>query len=599
MNFNGDTELPITGQRQSTTGGGGGTSPSITAHPQSRTVNAGASVTFSVTATGTAPLRYQWKKAGTPIAGATNDAWTIASVQATDAGSYTVTVSNSIGFATSDPAVLTVSVAPVITAHPQGGTNYVGSTLALNVSASGTAPLAYQWRKAGVKLTDGGRLSGATSTALRITDLAVTDAGAYDVVVTNIVTAVTSQVATVTVTTPQRTVYVENVSTLPGVAVNVSIKLLAQGNENTAGFSLNFDPAALAYQSTALGSAMSPGSQLLKNTNLLGSGKLGLMLALPSGEPFAAGTRELAVVTFRVATNLTYRTNLAVSFGNQPVFQEVGSSDAEVLPASFVGGAVEIGVPPSIVTQPTNQVVNLAQSATFSVTASGMLLNYQWRFNGADMVGRTNASLILSNAQPVNEGDYCVVVANFAGAVTSTVATSTVILPPTIVADPQSRTVPAGTNVSLTVTASGSSPAYQWLREGVSLSGATQPTLTYSSAQTTNSGRYQAIVSNSAGAVTSAVAVLTVIGGYEGDVAPRPNGNGSVSAVDWTQVGLFASGLASPTNLTSSPTKQKAQRIRVVIDFVGLHAMAVVGPRRARPSPVCVTDRSELWGLRS
>jgi hypothetical protein len=58
----------------------------------------------------------------------------------------------------------------------------------------------------------------------------------------------------------------------------------------------------------------------------------------------------------------------------------------------------------------------------------------------------------------------------------------------------------------------------------------------------------------------------------------------------------LAPGIAS---LTSSPTKQKAQRIRVFIDFVGLHAMAVVGPRRARPSPVCVTDRSELWGLRS
>jgi pectate lyase len=83
--------------------------PSITTQPASQTVNAGSSVTFSVVATGTAPLSYQWKFNGGNITGATSSSLTLNNVQSANAGSYTVLVSNSAGSVTSAAATLTVN----------------------------------------------------------------------------------------------------------------------------------------------------------------------------------------------------------------------------------------------------------------------------------------------------------------------------------------------------------------------------------------------------------------------------------------------------------------------------------------------------------
>jgi hypothetical protein len=85
--------------------------PTITTHPQSQTVTAGSTVTFTVVATGTPPLNYQWRKDGQPLTGQTNATLTLANVQPSQAGSYTVVVSNSAGQVTSNPAMLTVTPA--------------------------------------------------------------------------------------------------------------------------------------------------------------------------------------------------------------------------------------------------------------------------------------------------------------------------------------------------------------------------------------------------------------------------------------------------------------------------------------------------------
>jgi regulation of enolase protein 1 (concanavalin A-like superfamily) len=86
------------------------TAPAITAQPQSQTVNEGANVTFSVTASGTAPFAYQWRKGGVDISGATASTLNLTAVTTNDAGSYDVVVNNSCGSATSAAATLTVTV---------------------------------------------------------------------------------------------------------------------------------------------------------------------------------------------------------------------------------------------------------------------------------------------------------------------------------------------------------------------------------------------------------------------------------------------------------------------------------------------------------
>lgn len=85
------------------------------------------------------------------------------------------------------------------------------------------------------------------------------------------------------------------------------------------------------------------------------------------------------------------------------------------------------------------------------------------------------------------------------------------VYPPVIIAQPASITVNVGAQVALTVQATGSDPlAYQWYRDGILMAGATASTLSFSSAQTTNTGSYYVIVSNPAGTVTSLTATLTV-----------------------------------------------------------------------------------------
>ena len=106
--------------------GGGCTAPSITTQPQSQTKAVGTSVTFSVVASGTAPLSYQWKKNTVNISGATSSSYTIASVQTGDAATYTCYVSNSCGNVTSSGAVLTVS-SDIIIDNGGTGTSQSGS----------------------------------------------------------------------------------------------------------------------------------------------------------------------------------------------------------------------------------------------------------------------------------------------------------------------------------------------------------------------------------------------------------------------------------------------------------------------------------------
>ena len=84
-------------------------SPSITAQPQSQAVSVGQNVTLSVSATGSGTLSYQWKKNGSNISGATSANYSISGVNSSDAGSYTVAVSNLAGEVTSAVATLSVN----------------------------------------------------------------------------------------------------------------------------------------------------------------------------------------------------------------------------------------------------------------------------------------------------------------------------------------------------------------------------------------------------------------------------------------------------------------------------------------------------------
>jgi hypothetical protein len=174
------------------------TAPSISTQPSAKTAIQGASASFSVVATGSDTLAYQWRKDGSAISGATAASYTIAATATTDAGSYDVVVSNAVGSVTSAAATLSVTTSagvttPAITTAPASQSALVGASVTLGVTATGTAPLSYQWSK------DGSAIANATSASLVFSAVAATDAGSYTVTVSNSAGSVTSAAAVLTV----------------------------------------------------------------------------------------------------------------------------------------------------------------------------------------------------------------------------------------------------------------------------------------------------------------------------------------------------------------------------------------------------------------
>ena len=174
--------------------------PAILGQPQSRTNVVGTTATFSVIATGAPPLSYQWvlNNLANRLPGATNDTLILPNVQASNAGNYRVVITNEVGSVLSATARLTVVFPPVIT--PTSSFNsqsvFVGGSATFTITATGDAPLFYQWRR------DGAELPGQTNRTLTIGTAQPPNAGDYDVVVSNAAGPVTSYVSRLHVVPP-------------------------------------------------------------------------------------------------------------------------------------------------------------------------------------------------------------------------------------------------------------------------------------------------------------------------------------------------------------------------------------------------------------
>jgi hypothetical protein len=182
---------------------GAATLPAITQQPQSQTVIAGQTASFAVTATGTAPLTYFWRKGATVVQAGSAASYALARALASDAGTFSVIVSNSVGIATSAEAVLTVNAAvtpPTITQQPQNQIVTAGQAASFSVAATGSGPLTYFWRQGATVIQAGTNASYALARAL------TSDAGTFSVIVSNSVGIATSAEAVLTVNAPQESI---------------------------------------------------------------------------------------------------------------------------------------------------------------------------------------------------------------------------------------------------------------------------------------------------------------------------------------------------------------------------------------------------------
>ncbi|MDB5106240.1 MAG: hypothetical protein JWP91_3929 [Fibrobacteres bacterium] len=474
------------------------TAPSITTQPANQTVTAGQTATFSVVASGSATLTYQWRKAGVNIAGATAATYTTPATVTGDNGSlYSVVVTNGFGNVTSANATLTVNaggIAPAITTQPANQSVTVGQTATFSVVATGTATLTYQWRKAGVNI------AGATAASYITPATVIGDNNAaFSVVVTNGFGTATSNNAILTVNAA---------ATAPAITGQPAGQTVVLGQ--TATFTV-----------TATGTAPLTYQWRKGGVNIAG------------------------------ATSASYITPATVGTDDGALFSVVVSNSAGT--ATSNNATLTVASPPGITSQPANQTVTAPATATFSVTATGTAtLTYQWRKGGAIIAGATAASYTTPPTTAADNGTvFSVVIANAAGNLTSGNATLTVNYLPIITAQPQSQTVSSGQPATFTVAANANPTAtYQWKRNGANISGATTANYTLAAAASADNGvSFSVTVTNSVGPTNSSGAVLTVgakptsqtvnLSGELFDNANNPIGAGTAVNRDVT-VNLYA-----------------------------------------------------------
>ena len=222
-------------------------------------------------------------------------------------------------------------------------------------------------------------------------------------------------------------------------------------------------------------------------------------------------------------------TNLTLSLSNWPSiasrsFDATGHFDS-TNPATLglkqqffrlLVGTNSVATAPSITTQPQSLTVAVGATTNFLVSATGDApLTYFWSFNTNTSVGGNSNTLALVSIQTNNAGSYRVIVSNIVGVVTSSVVTLTVLVPPSITANPTNLTVATGASPVFRVTATGSATLlYQWYLDDTNspLPGATNATLTLNSVNAADAGNYFVVVANSVGSATSSAATLTVLG---------------------------------------------------------------------------------------
>jgi hypothetical protein len=505
----------------------------ISIQPQSQALCAGANATFSVSATGTGALTYQWKKGGSNILGATNASLTINSIAASDAADYTVEVSSTCGTVTSSIAALTLNQATTITTQPLALTQCAGTNASFSVVANGSGTLTYQWKKVG------NNISGATNSTLILNTISAIDVANYSVDVTALCGTVVSSNASLTVNS------ITTITTQPSALTqcsntNAIFTVLATGTgtlsyqwrkaginitgATNASLTLNNIVSADAANYSVVvtgtcGSITSANAALIVNPlTTITSQPQATTQCLGANATFtvsATGTGAISYQWKKGGVNIPSATNSNLTLSNL-VPGDAANYTVEVTASCGTvtsnNATLSLNNPVNITTQPSALTQCAGTNALFNVSATGTgTLSYQWRKAGINIPGATNASLTLNNINASDAALYAVNVNNVCGTLTSANANLTINPITTITTQPSAQALCVGLNANFSVVAAGTgSLTYQWRKDGNNIVGANNANLTIGPLAVVDAGNYTVVVTGDCGTVTSQAAVLTI-----------------------------------------------------------------------------------------
>jgi len=516
-----------------------GTAPAITAQPVSLVLALGKPASFTVETTGSGPMRYQWRRNGLDLPGATFPGYTTPPTTLSDQGAtYSVMVSNGFGSVVSASAKLTLGSAPTLTSPPMDIWLAPGSLATFKVVATGTGTMTCQWKRNGLDIP------GATSTTYTVSKASAADDGVgFTATLTNPYGTLATPKATLHVgwaprvtTQPLSATVLAGSSTrltvtcsgsapltfawkVGGVAIPATDSAIFQTppsapNDNAKAYTVTITNGFGTTTSSAailtVGSTPVVTSQPADARALVGKAA--------SFKVVASGTGPLSYQWRRNGTDLpgatlaTY-TLTATKETDQGSLFTVTVSNGLGRTAS-TNAVLQIGTPPRFTTQPISTTALVGSSGTFTVACAGSgPLSYQWSTGGRIIPGATAASY---TTPPIAPGDnakaYLVSITNGFGSITS----NTVFLirgtAPSVTSQPVSPWVIVGRAVTFTVIASGTGPlTYQWKRDGLDLPGATSSTFTISKVGLSDNGsRFGVTISSSLGSVASEPATLNV-----------------------------------------------------------------------------------------
>ncbi|MBX9736372.1 MAG: immunoglobulin domain-containing protein [Phycisphaerales bacterium] len=448
-------------------------------NPLSQAVCPGANVTFTASAFNiSGSPTYTWFRGATAVG--SGSTLTLTNVDAADAGSYTCRVSFGGPFPctnTSSAASLTVRTLAGISSQPAGEGPCVGGSFTPSVTASGTGPFTYQWRRGTTNLANGGRISGATSPNLTISGVVAGDAAFnYNCVVTGPCNSVTSSNCILLVFSPH--------------AISSQPASLSRCVGESASFTVGFTGSPSSFQ-------WRRGTTNLTNGGNISGANLDVLTINPVTPGDDASNYNCVITGSCAATVTSNNVDLNVQS-----------------PAGFTAYSSSTGS--GIVCQGSN--INL------QVLTTGTITGHQWRrgttplVNGGRISGANTATLTITNFQPGDAGNnFNCVLTSPCGGLTAPNVELINRVPVNIAVSPANVITCPGGPVGLTVSVTGTSPIFQWRRigapsplaDGPGISGATTNSLTLGGTGLVQ-GDYVCDVTNSCGTQTSTAATITV-----------------------------------------------------------------------------------------